>query len=145
MDHIIRYSFVCNRSSLVRERTAEVNRLHKVLKGANVKLGCVLSNIAGKSARMVLAALLGGRAIPTFRQRWPGDACGRSRTSLPGPCRVASGRISTSCLFSSLSMFTTWTRLSPEWRLRLRSGSALFRLNSPACKRPQASKPEMTR
>jgi len=52
------------RRSLVWERTAEVNRLHKVLEGANVKLGSVVSNLVGKSARMILAALLEGESDP---------------------------------------------------------------------------------
>ena len=39
------------RSSLVRERTAEVNRLHKTLEGANLKLASVVSDVTGVSAR----------------------------------------------------------------------------------------------
>ncbi len=48
------------RSSLVRERSAEVNRLQKTLEGANIKLASVVSDITGASARRLLAALLGG-------------------------------------------------------------------------------------
>jgi len=48
------------RSSLVRERSAEVNRLQKTLEGANIKLASVLSDITGASARRLLAALLNG-------------------------------------------------------------------------------------
>ena len=50
------------RSSLVRERTAEVNRLQKTLEGANIKLASVVSDITGVSARRLLAALLTGEA-----------------------------------------------------------------------------------
>ena len=50
------------RSSLVRERTAEVNRLHKTLEGANIKLTSVVSQITGVSARRLLATLLNGEA-----------------------------------------------------------------------------------
>jgi transposase len=49
------------RSSLVRERSAERNRLHKTLEGANIKLGSVVSDITGVSARAMLAALVTGR------------------------------------------------------------------------------------
>ena len=48
------------RTSLVRERTAETNRLQKTLEGANIKLASVATNILGKSGREILAALVAG-------------------------------------------------------------------------------------
>lgn len=48
------------RTSLVRERTAEVNRLQKTLEGANIKLASVATDILGKSGREILAALVSG-------------------------------------------------------------------------------------
>lgn len=48
------------RSSLVRDRTAEVNRLHKTLEGANVKLASVVSDVTGVSARAMLGELVAG-------------------------------------------------------------------------------------
>jgi transposase len=48
------------RSSLVRERTAEINRLHKSLEGANIKLGSVVSELTGVSARAMLEQLVAG-------------------------------------------------------------------------------------
>jgi transposase len=48
------------RSSLVRERTAEVNRLQKTLEGANLKLASVVSDVTGVSARKMLAELVAG-------------------------------------------------------------------------------------
>jgi transposase len=48
------------RTSLVRERNSEVNRLKKVLEGANIKLAAVATNIMGKSGREILAALVEG-------------------------------------------------------------------------------------
>jgi transposase len=48
------------RTTLVRERSAELNRLQKTLEGANVKLASVVSDINGKSAREMMAALVGG-------------------------------------------------------------------------------------
>ena len=53
------------RSSLVRERSAEVNRLQKTLEGANIKLASVVSDITGASARRLLAALLNAEAETT--------------------------------------------------------------------------------
>lgn len=42
------------RKSLVGERTRELNRLQKMLEGANIKLSGTVSNINGKSARAIL-------------------------------------------------------------------------------------------
>jgi transposase len=56
---VVRY-----RNSLVEERAAEVNRLQKVLEGANIKLAAVASDVMGVSARKILAALLAGHLTP---------------------------------------------------------------------------------
>ena len=48
------------RSALIHERTREVNRLQKVLEGANIKLGPVASDVLGASGREMLAALVAG-------------------------------------------------------------------------------------
>jgi transposase len=63
------------RTSLIQERTAEVNRLQKVLEGANIKLAAVATDIMGTSGREILAALVGGTSEPTTlaqlaRGRW---------------------------------------------------------------------------
>ena len=49
------------RTSLVHERTAEVNRLQKTLEGANIKLASVVSDVTGVSARAMLGALIAGQ------------------------------------------------------------------------------------
>jgi transposase len=48
------------RTSLVRERAAEINRLQKTLEGANIKLAAVASSVLGVSAREMLDALVEG-------------------------------------------------------------------------------------
>jgi len=48
------------RTSLVQERSAEVNRLQKTLEGANIKLGDVATDILGVSGRQMLHALING-------------------------------------------------------------------------------------
>jgi len=48
------------RKTLVQERTQEINRLQKVLEGANIKLAAVATDIMGKSGRDMLDALTGG-------------------------------------------------------------------------------------
>jgi transposase len=50
------------RQSVLQERAAEVNRLQKVLEGANIKLGDVVSDVTGVSARAMLAGLVAGRS-----------------------------------------------------------------------------------
>ncbi len=52
------------RTSLIRERASEVNRLAKTLEGANIKLGSVASNLLGVSARAMLEGLLEGTMHP---------------------------------------------------------------------------------
>lgn len=51
-----------HRKALVQQRTQEVNRLQKVLEGANIKLASVATSMLGKSAREMLEALLAGEA-----------------------------------------------------------------------------------
>jgi transposase len=48
------------RTTLVRERSAEVNRLQKTLEGANIKLASVASDPLGLSGREMLNALIDG-------------------------------------------------------------------------------------
>lgn len=52
------------RLSLVDERTRTVNRIQKVLQDANIKLSAVASDIQGKSAQEMLAALVEGIEAP---------------------------------------------------------------------------------
>ena len=49
------------RTQLIRAQAAEVNRLQKTLEGANIKLAAVASDVAGVSARAMLAALVAGQ------------------------------------------------------------------------------------
>jgi len=53
------------RSNLVRERAAVVNRLQKVLEQANIKLASVATDVTGVSGRAILGAILEGEADPT--------------------------------------------------------------------------------
>jgi transposase len=54
------------RTNLVEERARVVNRLHKTLEDTNLKLGDVVTDILGKSARAILDALLAGQTDPTL-------------------------------------------------------------------------------
>jgi len=77
------------RVSLVQERSAEVNRLQKVLEGANVKLAAVATDIAGKSGRAMLHALLEGVQDPALLANL---AKGRLRSKIPLLQHALTGR-----------------------------------------------------
>jgi transposase len=53
-----------HRTTLVRDKTRVVNRIHKVLEDANVKLTAVASDIMGVSGRAMLEALVRGETDP---------------------------------------------------------------------------------
>jgi len=52
------------RTQLLRDRARVVNRLQKVLEDANIKLASVATDIAGKSGRAILDALVEGKSTP---------------------------------------------------------------------------------
>jgi len=54
------------RKALIRARTSEVNRLHKVLEDAGVKLATVATDVMGVSGREMMRALIGGVADPNM-------------------------------------------------------------------------------
>lgn len=55
------------RKSLIRERASEMNRVQKVLEGANIKLSGTISEINGLSGRSFLDAILAGETITLSR------------------------------------------------------------------------------
>lgn len=56
---LIRY-----RKTLIRERANEVNRIQKVLEGANIKLAAVATAVLGVSGRQMLEAMIEGVQDP---------------------------------------------------------------------------------
>lgn len=48
------------RRSLIHERVREVNRIQKVLEGANIKLASVVSDVMGASGRLMIKAMING-------------------------------------------------------------------------------------
>jgi transposase len=68
------------RKALIRERSSEVNRLHKVLEDAGVKLATVASDVMGVSGRRMLEALVAGTTDPEVLAEL---AKTRLRTKLP--------------------------------------------------------------
>jgi transposase len=78
------------RTSLVRERASEVNRIQKVLEGANIKLGAVASDVLGVSGRAMLNAIVAGHTDPTTLADL---AVGRLRDKRPQLEQALSGRL----------------------------------------------------
>ncbi len=52
------------RKALIRERADEVNRIQKLLEGANIKLAAVATDVLGVSGRQMLEALVAGTTDP---------------------------------------------------------------------------------
>jgi len=52
------------RTTFVRERATLVNRVHKVLESANIKLTSVATDVTGASGRAILAEVIQGTASP---------------------------------------------------------------------------------
>jgi transposase len=78
------------RTSLVAERTAEVNRLQTTLEGANLKLGAVAPNVLGVSGRAMLEQVVAGETDPAVLAEL---ARGRLRQKLPQLEQALSGRV----------------------------------------------------
>jgi transposase len=78
------------RTSLVQERAAEANRIHKTLEGAGIKLGAVASDVLGASGRAILGALVGGMTDP---QALAELAHGRLRDKQDALERALTGRL----------------------------------------------------
>src|SRR5215218_4779966 len=123
------------RTSLVQERSAEINRLQKTLEGANIKLGDVATDIMGLSSRQMLAALADGQTNAAAMAQL---AQGRLRDKLPALERALAGSIGTHQRFLLARQLThidfldaAITEVSVEIAERLRSvADALERLTS---------------
>jgi transposase len=78
------------RTTLIRERAAERNRIHKTLEGAGIKLGSVATDVLGLSGRLMLAALVDGT---TDAETLADLAKGSLRTKLPQLQRALTGHV----------------------------------------------------
>ncbi len=127
------------RTAKVRERTREVQRLQKTLEGANIKLASVATDVTGKSARAMLAALvagdedLGGAHAEGVPATLAELAEGRLREKLPQLERALTGRFGAHQRFlvaehlAQLDFFNeTIERLSQEVAARLRPFDAVL-------------------
>jgi hypothetical protein len=127
------------RKTQIQERSREVNRLHKALEDAGIKLDCVAADIMGKSGRDMLDALVRGTTDPEIladlaraqmRKKIPRCAR-RSRVVSTRTTRCGSGRSSRTSISS-----TSRSTGSPT---RSRNRSALSRERLNCCARSPAS------
>ncbi len=77
------------RKALTNERSSEVNRIHKVLEDAGVKLATVATDVMGASGRDMMHALIAGRADPAALADL---ARGKLRAKLPALRRALIAR-----------------------------------------------------
>ena len=78
------------RTSLIDERSAEVNRVQKTLEGGNIKLAAVAKDIMGKSGREILEALVAGsREAEAMAEL----ARGKLRSKLPELTQALAGQM----------------------------------------------------
>jgi transposase len=79
------------RSTLVRERASECNRIQKLLEHANIKLACVATDVLGKSGQAMLRALIAGGTDP---EALADLAKGRLRAKIPQLEAALEGQLS---------------------------------------------------
>ena len=77
------------RKALIEDRAREVNRLHKILEDAGIKLATVATDILGVSGRAMLEALVGGATDPGVLAEL---ARGKLRAKLPALRQALAGR-----------------------------------------------------
>jgi transposase len=77
------------RKALINERTAQVNRTHKVLQDAGIKIATFASDIMGVSARAMMRSLIAGEHDPALLADL---AKGRMRAKIPDLNKALTGR-----------------------------------------------------
>jgi len=77
------------RKTQINDRQREAARLHKILEDTGIKLGCVASDIMGKSGRAMLDALVAGTSDPVVLAEL---ARGQLRKKLPALREALEGR-----------------------------------------------------
>jgi len=127
------------RADLVATRTAEKNRVEKLLEDAQIKLSVVASDIFGVSGRAMMAALLAGERDPRCWHSWPAAACAPSSACWKRPSMATSATITPSCWNGCLAASTRPAPTSPRWKPRSRPRSPLFRRRSTSWMRSPGS------
>jgi transposase len=77
------------RKALINERTAQVNRLHKVLQDAGIKIATFASDVLGVSGRAMMRALIAGQGVDPAAVA--DLARGRMRSKIPDLTKALTG------------------------------------------------------
>lgn len=78
------------RQEIIEERALELNRIQTVLKGCNIKLGSVITDISGKSGIAILKAIISGETDPVALSEL---AEGKARNKLQDMRSALQGRV----------------------------------------------------
>jgi transposase len=77
------------RFQMIRHKASDINRIHKVLEDASIKLGSVISDVMGVSGRLILHSIAAGEDRPEILVQ---HAMGRIREKkLPEVCKSLHG------------------------------------------------------
>ncbi len=115
------------RSTFVTERATLVNRVHKVLESANIKLTSVASDVMGVSGRAILEAIIQAQTTP---EQMAELAYGRMRDKRDQLVKALEGRVQAHHRFvltELLAKSTAWMKRSHASITRSRSTVALLK------------------
>jgi len=87
----------CHRTKLTAQRTSVVNRMHKGLEDANVKLSSVISDIVGVSGRRMLRAIVAGETDAVMLSQLGDPKLRASQEPCKRVCKASSPSIIVSC------------------------------------------------
>jgi transposase len=97
------------RRKVVEGRSAERNRVLRLLESANIKLASVATDVFGRSGMLMLRALLDGRTPLTRLPSSPRVGCGARFRRWSSRWKVPSRTTTASSLTSSCSGWSNWT------------------------------------
>jgi transposase len=123
------------RKALIYERSRAVNRLHKLLKDAGIKLACVATDVMGVSGRTMMHALIDGNADADALAQL---AKGKLRKKLPALRKALEGRFGAHHAFLLERMLAHIEDLEDDITAicaRVESRSPLLRRRSRCCAR----------
>ena len=99
------------RKALIEERTRQVNRIHKVLEDAGIKLSSFATDVMGVSGRDMMRALIAGRSDPAALAEL---ARGRMRPKIPQLRKALTGQFRDHHAFLLRSMLDHVDRLDAD-------------------------------
>jgi transposase len=127
------------RRKLVESRTAERNRLLKLLESANIKVASVATDVFGLSGQRMLDALIEGRRAC---RRWPispSADCATKFHNWSSPWKASSRNTTASCCDCNAAAWKQWRAISPSSNSATSSSFNPMPRNSRSCEKSPAS------